>query len=240
MPVESPQLRPLAEQQQLSQPPSSSSSSSQQADSGGDMQLDDSKHKVYIYDLDAELSSDGEEGYSSGYSSSDEGKLVYLSDIGKHLRDARQPSRGGRGLPLPVPRPILPNQDGELAGMQVVLYREPKSLTVPEAQDSVRKAIVEARARLRRRQMGEDDDDDSAAPRSATTTTTTATPSSAPAAFMDLGGDAPSRRVPNGLNNLANDAAASIAGSDMVPMDAGSAWPGQINHDPDAMEMDID
>lgn len=101
------------------------------------MQLDDTKHKVYIYNLDDELSSDNE--------SDGEGKLVFLPDIEKHLRANR--------LPLPIPKPILPNKDGELAGMQLVLYSDgPSSISVPEEQDSVRKAIIEARARLREKQ----------------------------------------------------------------------------------------
>lgn len=97
------------------------------------MQLDDTKHKVYIYDLDAELS-DSE--------SSDDGRLVFLPDIQKHLRETR------------IPPSILANSEGELAGMnkQLVLYNVPSSLTVPEEQDSVRKAIIETRARARARQ----------------------------------------------------------------------------------------
>jgi hypothetical protein len=98
------------------------------------MQLDNTKHKVYIYDLDAEL--------SDSESSSDEGKLVFLPDIEKHLRETRIPPR------------ILANSEGELAGnnLQLVLYNVPSSLTVPEEQDSVRRAIVETRARARARQ----------------------------------------------------------------------------------------
>jgi hypothetical protein len=96
------------------------------------MQLDDTKHKVYIHDLDAELS-DSE--------SSDEGKLVFLPDIEKHLREIR------------IPPSILANNEGELAGnKQLVLYNVPSSLTVPKEQDSVRKAIIEARARHRAKQ----------------------------------------------------------------------------------------
>lgn len=95
------------------------------------MQLDDSKHKVYIYSIDDELSE----------SDSDDGKLVFLPDIEKHLRKTR------------IPQSILANSEGELAGnKQMVLYNVPHSLTVPEKQDSVRKAIIEARARLRAKQ----------------------------------------------------------------------------------------
>ena len=99
------------------------------------MQLDDSKHKVYIYDLDAELSD----------SESDDGKLVFLPDIEKHLRETR------------IPPSILANADGELAGhnQQMVLYNIPSSLTVPEEKDSVRKAIIESRARARVKQHEE-------------------------------------------------------------------------------------
>ena len=92
------------------------------------MQLDDSKHKVYIYSIDDELSSDSE---------SDDGRLVLLPDIEKHLRERR------------IPRHILERDDEEVEGMQVVLYSDPKSLSVPEEQDSVRKAIIESRRRLR-------------------------------------------------------------------------------------------
>lgn len=95
------------------------------------MQLDDSKHKVYIYNLDDELSSESED---------EEGKLVFLSDIEKHLRETR------------IPQHILANRDGELAGMQLVLYSDPRSLSVPEEEDGVRKAIIEARQRARERQ----------------------------------------------------------------------------------------
>jgi hypothetical protein len=94
------------------------------------MQLDDTKHKVYIYDLDAELSDSSE---------SDDGKLIFLPDIEKHLRASR------------IPPSVLANSDGELAGMNsaLVLYNVPSSLTIPEEQDSVRKAIIETRARVR-------------------------------------------------------------------------------------------
>lgn len=98
------------------------------------MQLDDTKHKVYIYDLDAELSE----------SDSDDGKLVFLPDIEKHLRETR------------IPPSVLANSEGELAGnKQLVLYNVPSSLTVPQEHDSVRKAIIEARARVRARQQNQ-------------------------------------------------------------------------------------
>ena len=95
------------------------------------MQVDDSKFRVWVHNLDDELSD----------SESDDGKLVFLPNIEKHLRESR------------IPASILANSEGELAGnKQIVLYSVPSSLSVPEEQDSVRKAVLEARARVRARQ----------------------------------------------------------------------------------------
>jgi len=98
------------------------------------MQLDDTKHKVYIYNLDDELSDSD---------ASEDGKLVFLPDIEKHLLDTR------------IPPSILASDTGELAGMnnQLVLYNIPSSLTVPEEEDSVRRVIAETRARARANQQ---------------------------------------------------------------------------------------
>ncbi|CRK12343.1 hypothetical protein BN1708_010439, partial [Verticillium longisporum] len=98
-----------------------------------DMHLDDTKHKVYIYSLDDEL--------SSSDSDPDDGRLVFLPDIERHLRAARLVDPGAAPL-VSVPRPIPPAPDGSLAGMQ---------------KDSVRKAIIESRARTRARQRLERD-----------------------------------------------------------------------------------
>jgi hypothetical protein len=105
------------------------------------MQLDDSKYKVYIYNIDDELSS------SDNESSSDEAKLVFLPDIEKHLRAASR-------IPTHVLDP-RPDPSAELAGKELVLYSVPSSISVPEEQDSVRKAIIEARARAREKQRAE-------------------------------------------------------------------------------------
>lgn len=98
------------------------------------MRIDDSKHKVYIYNIDDELSSDSE---------TEDGKLVFLPDIEKHLKQNR------------IPPHVLAADDGQLAGMQLVLYQDPKSLSVPKDEDSVRKAVIEARHRLRDKQRRE-------------------------------------------------------------------------------------
>ncbi|KAL2166809.1 hypothetical protein VTG60DRAFT_2126 [Thermothelomyces hinnuleus] len=101
------------------------------------MQLDDTKYKVYIYNIDDELSSsDNEDG-------ADDGKLVFLPDIEKHLRNTRIPAR--------VLNPGRPDEVSS-AGKELVLYQVPSSISIPEEQDSVRKAIMEARERARERQ----------------------------------------------------------------------------------------
>lgn len=97
------------------------------------MQVDDTKHKVYIYNLDDELTSSESE-------SEDKDKVIFLPDIEKHLRSNR------------IPNHILGNPAEDLADKQLVLYSVPSSISVPEEQDSVRKAIIEARARIRDRQ----------------------------------------------------------------------------------------
>ncbi|KAI1819764.1 hypothetical protein F4861DRAFT_546414 [Xylaria intraflava] len=109
------------------------------------MQLDDTKHKVYIYDLDAELSSTDENSESESSPTSGHGRVIFLPDIEKHLRRPR------------IPPAVLANREGELAGhnidaMQMVLYNDPSSISVPREHDSVRKAILEARARSREKQ----------------------------------------------------------------------------------------
>ncbi|KAJ4325126.1 hypothetical protein N0V94_000840 [Neodidymelliopsis sp. IMI 364377] len=93
------------------------------------MHVEDTPHRVYIADLAAELSD----------IESDSDTPIYLSDIEKHL------SKIPRHVLLgPPPKPTKHNQ--------VVLYNVPTSLSVPEEQDNVRKAIVEARQRIRNSQ----------------------------------------------------------------------------------------
>lgn len=93
------------------------------------MQVEDTPNRVYIHDLAAELSD----------IESDEENPIFLSDIEKHL--AKIPKHVLTGPEL------KPTRDNQL-----VLYSVPSSLTVPEEQDKVRKAIVDARARIREKQ----------------------------------------------------------------------------------------
>ncbi|KAI0383537.1 hypothetical protein F5Y04DRAFT_27426 [Hypomontagnella monticulosa] len=176
VPVESPKLRPT-ECTSLTQIPENDS-----------MQLDDSKHKVYIYNLDDELSES---------ESDSEGRLVFLPDIEKHLMQNR------------IPPSLLANKDGEIAGMQMVLYSEPTSLTVPKEQDSVRKAIIEARQRVREKQKEERENPPSTP--NPTTSPSTLNTQNTPFTPMTL----------NGINGFSNyDATSTYA------------------NDPDAMEVD--
>lgn len=104
------------------------------------MQVDNTKHKVYIYNIEDELSSESE-------AEQDGGKLIFLPDIESHLRQNRIPAQVLSAQPLSVESDIL--------NKQLVLYSVPASLTVPEEQDSVRKAILEARARIREKHLME-------------------------------------------------------------------------------------
>lgn len=108
------------------------------------MRLDDTSHKVYIYNLDDELSSSDSESVCSETDNSY--RLAFLTDIDKHMKLNR------------IPQSVFANNDGEIAGtnindMQMVLYSDPSSLTVEDPEkDGVRRAIIEARKRLREKQ----------------------------------------------------------------------------------------
>jgi len=95
------------------------------------MQLDDTKDKVYIYNLDDELSD----------IESEEERLVFLPDIEKRLTK--------------IPKSVLMNHDAPTTSSELVLYNVPESLSVPREYDNVRKAIIETRARAREKQAQE-------------------------------------------------------------------------------------
>lgn len=92
------------------------------------MQLDDTKDKIYIYNLDDELKAVDE----------NEDKLVFLPDIDRKLNK--------------IPKSILRGHSQPPSNSEVVLYQIPSSLSVPKDQDNVRKAIIESRARAREKQ----------------------------------------------------------------------------------------
>lgn len=91
------------------------------------MQIDDTRNRVYVHDLDAELAD----------VDSQERGLVFLPDIEQYFSK--------------LPKQVLARKkEGEHEGQELVLYTEPKSLTVDdEDRDLVRKAIIEARQRAR-------------------------------------------------------------------------------------------
>lgn len=89
------------------------------------MQVEDTKDRVYIYDLDKELAE----------IESDENTPVFISDIEKRLTK--------------IPKAVLFSKEPANQNNELVLYSVPTSLSVPEEQDSVRRAIIEARARAR-------------------------------------------------------------------------------------------
>lgn len=85
------------------------------------MMLDDTKHTTYIHDLDRELAD----------IDTPDGGLILLPLAAKLIS---------------VPESVLSTPS---PGKELVLYTDPSSLTLPEEQDSVRKAIIESRARAR-------------------------------------------------------------------------------------------
>lgn len=93
------------------------------------MQLDDTKDKVYIHNLDDEISD----------IESEEERLVFLPDIEKKLAK--------------IPKSVLQGNGHPAVSNEMILYRVPTSLTVPAEQDNVRKAIIESRARAREKQL---------------------------------------------------------------------------------------
>ncbi|KAI9890832.1 MAG: hypothetical protein M1814_003616 [Vezdaea aestivalis] len=88
------------------------------------MRLDDTKDRVYIHNIEDELSD----------SESEREQLIFLPDIERKLSE--------------IPKSVLvdPASSAE-SGKELILYNVPLSLSVPEHRDSARKAILEARAR---------------------------------------------------------------------------------------------
>ncbi|KAF2675370.1 hypothetical protein BT63DRAFT_420565 [Microthyrium microscopicum] len=94
------------------------------------MDVEDTKHRVFIRDLDQELAE----------AESDEEHPIFIPDIEKHL--------------MKIPKSVLIGDDDRkrMEKMQLVIYNVPSSLTIPEEQDSVRRAILETRQRIRQGQ----------------------------------------------------------------------------------------
>lgn len=100
------------------------------------MQVEDTKDRIYIHNLDEELAELEEEP--------EQERIVFIPDIERHLDGLpKHLLRGGNALDPSHQRPM---------GNELILYSVPSSLTVPPEHDSVRRAILESRARSRRDQ----------------------------------------------------------------------------------------
>ncbi|KAL8920928.1 MAG: hypothetical protein Q9208_005954 [Pyrenodesmia sp. 3 TL-2023] len=95
------------------------------------MQVDDTKDKIYIHNLAAEIAD----------LESDEETPLFLPDIEKKLSK--------------IPQSVLTGRSPAPTSNQMVLYNVPSSLSVPEERDSVRRAIMDSRARAREKQAQE-------------------------------------------------------------------------------------
>lgn len=90
------------------------------------MQIDDTRDKVFIHNLEEEIKE----------AERDEGKLLFLPDIEKKI---------GK-----IPNSVLTDDvHPSVHEKQMVLYSVPESLSIPKDKDSVRKAIIESRERAR-------------------------------------------------------------------------------------------
>ncbi|KAF2754108.1 hypothetical protein EJ05DRAFT_541241 [Pseudovirgaria hyperparasitica] len=122
---------PIAAYGQQERHPENAQQSEPRADANSSteyMQVEDTPHKVYVYDLDKELAD----------LESDDETPIFLPDIEKHL--------------IKIPKHVLRDEKELLPTRtnQLVLYNVPSSLTVQEEeQDKVKKAIAEARARVK-------------------------------------------------------------------------------------------
>lgn len=95
------------------------------------MSVDETKDRVFIHDLDAEIAE----------IEAAEPKTLFLPDIDKKVSA--------------IPRKLLQDQKGNTNNTQMVLYEVPSSISVPKEADAVRKAIIAARARAREKQARE-------------------------------------------------------------------------------------
>lgn len=95
------------------------------------MELENTRDRVFIHDLDQELSEIDAEGE----------RLIFLPDIERKL--AR------------IPKSVLTTHSQPITGNEVVLYNVPSSLSIPREKDNVRRAILETRARAREKQVQE-------------------------------------------------------------------------------------
>ncbi|KAI9813144.1 MAG: hypothetical protein M1827_004365 [Pycnora praestabilis] len=112
----------------VGQPPADDRNRKPRESNDDAMQLDSTKDKVYIYNIDDELSDTESEGE----------RLVFLPDFERRLTK--------------IPKSILTGHSSSTGSNEMVLYSVPTSLSIPQEHDNVRKAIIETRARAREKQ----------------------------------------------------------------------------------------
>lgn len=100
------------------------------------MPLDETADRVWVHDIDAEVAEiEAEEARHGGIELSEAAKEY--SKIPEHLLKQN------------------PQAEDPAANMQVILYQDPISISLPEEEDAVRRTIVEARKRMRDKQAEE-------------------------------------------------------------------------------------
>ncbi|KLJ11572.1 hypothetical protein EMPG_09674 [Blastomyces silverae] len=103
------------------------------------MQVDETKHRVYIHDLDSEIA----EIEAHENNANNNNTPFVRPDIEKRVMCVPKSVLGASSSSSSKSMPSATNA--------LVLYRLPSSLSVPEVQDSVRMAAIEARERARAR-----------------------------------------------------------------------------------------
>lgn len=99
------------------------------------MSLDDTTDRTWVHDLDAEIAEiEAEEARHKNETLFNNAAEQEIGKIPQHLL------RGN-----------TTQNDGQ-SNMQMILYGDPISISVPEEHDAVRKTIVEARRRMREKQ----------------------------------------------------------------------------------------
>lgn len=102
---------------------------------GGMMSIDDTTDRIWVHDLDAEIAEIEAE------------EARHKNEI--QLNNAADQEIGK--IPQHLLRGNATHNDAQ-SNMQMILYRDPISISVPEEHDAVRKTIIEARRRMREKQ----------------------------------------------------------------------------------------
>lgn len=99
------------------------------------MSVDDTNDRIWVHDLDAEIAEiEAEEARKKN-------EALLNTTAGQEI---------GR-IPQHLLKSNTAHGDAQ-SNMQMILYRDPISISVPEEHDAVRKTIIEARRRMREKQ----------------------------------------------------------------------------------------